>query len=165
MTRVRRLIAVLAFVGLAALVSTSSLGQPGPKKVAPKGPTLAPQNNPAAHLAEPAEAPAAGASASSTASTKKDHGWLAETIWGRIEQLKRYPASARLNRWEGRVMIRAVVKEDGTFAELKIAQSSGHEVLDKDALALMKQAAPLTLTQPLGQPQVAVQIPISYTLR
>lgn len=62
-------------------------------------------------------------------------------------------------------MIRAVVKEDGTFAELKIAQSSGHEVLDKDALALMKQAAPLTLTQPLGQPQVAVQIPISYTLR
>ena len=108
---------------------------------------------------EPASAPSAASGAS-----KRDYGWLAEALWGRIEQLKRYPASARLNRWEGKVILRAVIKEDGHIANLTIAQSSGHDVLDQDALGLMQQASPIPLKQPLGHPQVVVHIPISYKL-
>jgi protein TonB len=103
-------------------------------------------------------------SPASTTQAKRDYGWLTETLWSRIEQLKRYPSLARLNRWEGKVVVRAVIKETGDVADLRIAQSSGYDILDQDALETLKQATPLTLKQPLGQPQIVVHIPISYKL-
>ena len=95
---------------------------------------------------------------------KPDYGWLAQALWSRIEQLKRYPHVARMNRWEGKVVLRAVIKEDGQVMNLEVAESSGHSVLDLDALEIMRQASPLKLKHALGQPQVVVQVPISYRL-
>ena len=112
----------------------------------------------------PESASASGPGPASPAQAKRDYGWLTETLWGRIEQLKRYPSLARLNRWEGKVVVRAVIKETGDMADLRIAQSSGYDVLDQDALETLKQTAPLKLKQPLGQPQIVVHIPISYKL-
>ena len=103
-------------------------------------------------------------SSTSTAPVKRDYGWLTDALWTRIEQLKRYPSLARLNRWEGKVVVRAVIKETGDVADLRIAQSSGYDILDQDALEILKQTAPLQLKQPLGQPQIVVHIPISYKL-
>ena len=96
--------------------------------------------------------------------TKPDFGWLADALWNRVEQLKRYPHIARMNRWEGKVVLRGVIKADGQVVNLEIAESSGYSVLDRDALEIMKQASPLKLKHPLGQPQVVVQVPISYKL-
>lgn len=95
---------------------------------------------------------------------KPDYGWLAQALWSRIEQLKRYPHIARMNRWEGKVVLRAVINEDGQLMDLEVAESSGHSVLDLDALEIMRQASPLKLMHALGQPQVVVQVPISYRL-
>lgn len=96
--------------------------------------------------------------------TKADYGWLAEALWSRVEQLKRYPHLARMNRWEGRVVLRVVIQEDGNLLDLAVSESSGHSVLDQDALEVLKLASPLTLKHPLGKPQVVVQVPISYRL-
>ena len=96
--------------------------------------------------------------------TKADYGWLAEALWSRVEQLKRYPRLARMNRWEGRVVLRVVIQEDGHLLDLAVSESSGHSVLDQDALEVLKLASPLTLKHPLGKPQVVVQVPISYRL-
>jgi protein TonB len=95
---------------------------------------------------------------------KADYGWLAQALWNRIEKLKRYPHLARLNHWEGRVVLRVVVSEDGNLVDLAVAKSSGHSVLDQDAMDVLKQASPLSLPRPLGKSQVVVQIPISYRL-
>ena len=95
---------------------------------------------------------------------KPDYGWLAQALWSRIEQLKRYPQIARMNRWEGKVVLRAVIREDGQLMDLEVAESSGHQVLDLDALEIVRQASPLKLLHDLGQPQVVVQVPISYRL-
>ena len=95
---------------------------------------------------------------------KPDYGWLAQALWSRIEQLKRYPQIARMNRWEGKVVLRAVIREDGQLMDLEVAESSGHQVLDLDALEIVRQASPLKLKHDLGQPQVVVQVPISYRL-
>ncbi len=96
--------------------------------------------------------------------TKVDYGWLAKALWSRVEQLKRYPHLARMNRWEGRVVLRVVIQEDGHLLDLAVSESSGHSVLDQDALEVLKLASPLTLKHPLGKPQVVVQVPISYRL-
>ncbi|MGH7206125.1 MAG: TonB family protein [Nitrospiraceae bacterium] len=101
----------------------------------------------------------------SAPATKADYSWLAEALWNRVEQLKRYPHIARMNRWEGKVVLRAVIREDGRLMNLEVAESSGHSVLDRDAMEIMKQASPLKLKHPLGQPQVVVQVPINYKLQ
>ena len=95
----------------------------------------------------------------------EDYGWLAQALWTKVEQLKRYPSIARMNRWEGKVILRAVIRDDGHVSELEIAQSSGHAVLDRDAVNVLRKASPLGLARPLGQPQVVIHIPIHYQLR
>ena len=96
--------------------------------------------------------------------TQADYGWLSDTLWGRIEQLKRYPSLARNNHWEGRVLVEAVIQDDGAIIESQIAESSGHAVLDQQALMVLKQASPLALKHPLGQRRVTILVPITYRL-
>lgn len=96
---------------------------------------------------------------------KVDYGWLAESLWRRVVELKRYPQEARLNRWEGKVVLKAVIREDGHLGDLQIQQSSGYDILDRDAMELVRKACPLHLKHPLGRPEVVVQIPINYALR
>jgi protein TonB len=98
------------------------------------------------------------------AARKPDYSWLAATLLPRIEALKQYPAEARLNRLEGRVVVRIVIREDGQIVSATIAKSSGHETLDQAALETLRKASPITLTQPLERSPVTIQIPLSYEL-
>jgi protein TonB len=96
--------------------------------------------------------------------TKLDYGWLSEMILRRVEELKRYPASARVDRAEGKVVVKAVINEDGNVGEVEVFQSSGHPGLDKAAIDTLRQAAPFHLPRPLGQPGMTIKIPMSYRL-
>ncbi len=96
--------------------------------------------------------------------TQADYGWLRDALWRRIEELKRYPSQARANHWEGKVVVKAVIRDDGTVANLMIAESSGQSILDQEALAVMMKASPLILKHPLGKPSITLLIPISYKL-
>jgi protein TonB len=124
----------------------------------------------AASIEKPADAPmvvsaaSAAQTAPSSAPTKRDYGWLSEAILRRVEELKRYPASARVDRAEGKVVVKAVINEDGSIDEVEVFQSSGHPGLDKAAVETMRQAAPFHLPRPLGQPRMTIKIPMSYRL-
>lgn len=95
---------------------------------------------------------------------RADYGWLRDALWGRIEELKRYPTLARTNHWEGKVVVSAVIRDDGEVTGVQIAETSGRAVLDEEAMAVMKKASPLRLKHPLGQRQITILIPISYRL-
>lgn len=97
-------------------------------------------------------------------SARPDFGWVAQALWQRLGQLKRYPYAARINRWEGTVVVRAVVKQDGDVADLVLEQSSGHEALDEDALELLRRVSPLPLQFELGRPELQIRVPITYKL-
>ncbi|WP_447973568.1 TonB family protein [Nitrospira sp. Kam-Ns4a] len=103
--------------------------------------------------------------ASAQPAARTDFGWLADALLNRVHQLKRYPFEARMKRLEGRVVIRVVIREDGNLEDLTVVQSSGHQILDHDAVEIIRQASPLPLARPLGRPQVVVQVPISYRLK
>lgn len=96
--------------------------------------------------------------------TRADFGWLRDTLWARIEALKRYPALAKMNHWEGKVVVSAVIRDDGEVMGVQIAETSGRAILDEEAMAVMRKASPLRLKHPLGQRQVTILIPISYRL-
>jgi protein TonB len=95
---------------------------------------------------------------------KRDYGWLSETILRRVEELKRYPAAARIDRAEGKVLVKAVINEDGSVGDVEIFQSSGYPSLDKAAIETIRQAAPFHLPHPLGRPRMTIKIPMSYRL-
>ena len=99
-----------------------------------------------------------------TATAQADLGWLAESLWTRIEQLKRYPRQARARRWEGKVVLEAVIRHDGTILECLVAESSGHGLLDQDAISVLRKASPLALKHPLGKEQITILVPIAYRL-
>ncbi len=161
----------------AALVPAETPIEPHAPQLAPVPPEAAapPASEPSSHslapqhVLETATTPAQVASLTpSTATTpvarKPDYGWLADTLLHRIEALKRYPASARLDRLEGRVIVRIVIEEDGQIASVAIAKSSGHDVLDQAALETLREASPIALTRPLEKSPVTIQIPLSYRL-
>lgn len=93
-----------------------------------------------------------------------DFGWLSQAMHRRIAELKRYPHAARLNQWEGRVVLRAVIRDDGELAALSVRRSSGHRELDEEAMKLVQQVCPIPLTHALGRPEVILHIPITYAL-
>ncbi len=100
----------------------------------------------------------------STPAVKVDHGWLAESLRRRLAEIKRYPSSARLNGWEGKVVLRAVIRADGHLSEVKVHRSSGHEALDNAAIEAVRLACPLHMHRPLGISEVAVLVPMIYSL-
>jgi len=97
-------------------------------------------------------------------STKADYTWLTEELLSRLQGSKRYPYAARMNRWEGKVIVRAVIRDDGQVVSLQIAQSSGHAVLDDNAMELIRQVSPIQLKYPLGKNQIALLVPVGYSL-
>jgi protein TonB len=115
------------------------------------------------HQATPTQIAAISPTPPSTPA-KRDYGWLSETILRRVEELKRYPASARVDRAEGKVVVKAVINEDGSVGEVEVFQSSGHLGLDKAAIETLRQAAPFHLPHPLGKPGMTIKIPMSYRL-
>jgi protein TonB len=121
-------------------------------------------------VVDAAAAPMVEASAShvpvpSGRSAKGDYGWLATMLWQRVTELQRYPDSARMNGWEGRVVLRAVIRRDGQLEDLAIAESSGHAALDEAAKETLRLAFPLTFHgHRLDRPAVVVHVPITYEL-
>ncbi len=95
---------------------------------------------------------------------RASYGWLARAMHRSIAALKQYPQAARAQHWEGKVLLRAVIKEDGHLAELSVRRSSGHALLDRDAMSLVRQVCPVSLQHPLGRAQVVLHIPITYRL-
>lgn len=103
-------------------------------------------------------------SGSGSSDSISDYGWLAQAVHRRIAELKRYPHRARVNHLEGRVVLRAVIRDDGELAALSVRTSSGHHELDEEAMELVRQICPVPLRHPLGRSEITMHIPITYTL-
>ena len=96
---------------------------------------------------------------------RPDYAWLSEAILRRMEELKQYPPEARLDRTEGKVVLKAVLRNNGSVENVEVSQSSGHPVLDHAAVELLKQAAPFQFPRPLERSRMTVKIPMSYMLQ
>ncbi len=95
---------------------------------------------------------------------RADYGWLIESLGKRLAELKRYPATARSNGLEGKVLLRAVIRADGQLAEVRVQKSSGYEELDMAAMETMREASPLPLRHELGRAQIAITVPLVFSL-
>jgi periplasmic protein TonB len=106
----------------------------------------------------------AKAAPATTPKTRADYGWVRDALWRRIVEMKHYPAQARLNHLEGKVILRAVIRSDGHLEDLSVKESSGHRLLDEAAMEVIRRICPVPMKQALGRPEVVVMIPIDYRL-
>ena len=95
---------------------------------------------------------------------KADNRWLAESLWRRVAELKRYPSTSRMNGEEGKVILKAVIRSDGQLATVSVQKSSGYSALDEAAMEAVRLACPIHMRQAIGKPQIVVSLPIVYRL-
>ena len=99
-----------------------------------------------------------------TIPSKPDYGWLKDLLKRRIMSLQAYPRLVRMQGWEGIVVVRATIKNDGSLLDAIVTESSGYASLDEDALKLMQKACPIRLQHDLGQSHIEVFLPVHYRL-
>ncbi len=81
-----------------------------------------------------------------------------------LEKEKRYPFLARKNRREGTVYIKFTILKDGGLKKIKVTQSSGFEILDKEAEATIRRTAFPALPKGLQLTQLQLEVPIVFRL-
>lgn len=87
-------------------------------------------------------------------------------LMGVARRYKRYPAQAVENGWTGKVEVRLVIGADGGVERALVKSSSGHDILDSQALDMVRRAESLTPVPPaLRGREFSVDIPVVFDLQ
>lgn len=82
-----------------------------------------------------------------------------------IAKHKSYPKIARKRGWQGKVILDLKIDSNGNVLSAKVRDSSGHAVLDKEALKMAKKAAPFPKPPLALQSQsFNITVPVSFKL-
>ncbi len=87
---------------------------------------------------------------------------ILSTLRGRIVEQIRYPPIARARGWKGTVVLSVHLDSAGRLEQILVRSSSGYEVIDRAAAALLRKVTPVS--NPLSRP-VTIEIPIAYELK
>ncbi len=79
---------------------------------------------------------------------------------------KRYPASAVEKGWQGKVEVRMVIGANGRLAGASIKTSSGHEILDHQAIDMLRKGKTLVqIPASLRGREFSLDVPVIFKLR
>lgn len=82
-----------------------------------------------------------------------------------VAQHQRYPRIAQLRQWQGTTMLQLEFSAEGRLLETRVLSSSGHEVLDRQALEMVRAAQPLPpLPSVLAGRALVVTVPVVFRL-
>ncbi|AAC06776.1 energy transducer TonB family protein [Aquifex aeolicus] len=84
-----------------------------------------------------------------------------EKIRNYVQERIKYPYIARRMGWEGKVILEIILSEKGCES-VRVAHSSGHKVLDRNAVETVKA---LCGKFPKPREKIRLRLPISYVLR
>ena len=130
--------------------NATSITQPIPKEVAPpmpaeaisKTPNIVPQEQVTQHLES-----------------------YSSLLANAIAKYKQYPKIAQMRGWQGTVIADLEIDSKGSVVSVKIKKSSTYEVLDNEALEMIKKASPFpTPPESLRGKNFNVLVPISFKL-
>ena len=147
--------------------------EPAAKPAAEAAPSAEAQAQPAPELAAPqADRPgnpvgAEAAIASGPAAAPPDDPGSLEKYRLQLKlaaaKYKLYPKVARDNNWEGLVALRMAFSANGSVASFRVIKTSGHAVLDQQAIEMFKSAAAAVPTPPLLRgKEFAFDVAVSY---
>jgi protein TonB len=83
-----------------------------------------------------------------------------------MKQKRVYPRSARRLKLEGTVLVEMVINREGEIIKVRVARSSGHELLDKAAIAQVQKLRRVPkIPRELNRPSMTFKIPFDYRLQ
>ena len=78
---------------------------------------------------------------------------------------KRYPAIAMEKGWQGRVEVRLVIGANGMLASASIKTSSGHDILDNQAMDMLKKGkTTVQIPASLRGREFSIDVPVIFNL-
>ena len=78
---------------------------------------------------------------------------------------KRYPGIAMEKGWQGRAVVRMVIGANGMLASATIKTSSGYEILDKEAMAMLKKGkTTVPIPAKLRGREFHIDVPVIFNL-
>jgi protein TonB len=81
-----------------------------------------------------------------------------------VAKHKRYPRIAMQRGWQGEVMLRVVVDGNGNLVDVAVQQGSGYDALDKEAMEMVRRAAPFPLTAGMRREELTISLPVQFRL-
>jgi protein TonB len=83
-----------------------------------------------------------------------------------LQRHQRYPALARRRLEQGTPIVRFTMDTNGRVTALALQRGSGHDMLDEEALAMLRRAEPLPrIPAELGVDRLELDVPILFRLR
>lgn len=83
----------------------------------------------------------------------------------RLAAAQAYPRLARIRGWEGEVTLLLTIARKGGLVSVRVVNSSGHDVLDRDAIALVEDSGPLPPPpESIEGAELEVLVPVRYRL-
>lgn len=92
--------------------------------------------------ARPAPRSSPGNAGSKGGATKGEQAAYARRLLGHVQRHKKYPAAAQNQRISGRAGLSITIDRSGRLIGAKLRKGTGHAILDKEALATARRAAP-----------------------
>lgn len=87
------------------------------------------------------------------------------SLWGAISKHKKYPKIAAMRNWQGEAIVELELDGNGKVKSKKILQSSGHEVLDRQALEMVEKALPFPAPpEVLRGSSFTITVPVPFKL-
>lgn len=84
----------------------------------------------------------------------------------RIEEVRRYPLSAKRQGFEGAVGLRFVILSSGYTREAEVVRSSGFKILDQEAIATIVRASPFPpIPDEISQDFANIEVAIVFKLK
>jgi len=81
-----------------------------------------------------------------------------------VAKQKRYPRLAQQRGWQGEVMLHVVVDASGRLLDVSVERSSGFEALDREALEMVRRAAPFPFANGMKKEDVSMSLPVVFRL-
>lgn len=82
-----------------------------------------------------------------------------------IGKYKQYPKIAQMRGWQGEVVLEVHCDANGNVVQTLVKQSSGHNVLDEQAMTMVKKASPLPpAPDVLKNKALILLVPVPFTL-
>lgn len=130
-----------------------------PDQTPPAEATTAPPSS----EAPPAPTQAAPASGASSSKVSHDPVTWQGTLLAQLEKYKRYPADAMADHQEGVPTVTFSMDRKGHVLSVTLAGSSGHPLLDQEALALPQRAQPLPVPpESVAGDPITLTVPVEF---
>jgi len=82
-----------------------------------------------------------------------------------ISAFKKYPRIAQRRIWEGDILLEITLNKNSKILNIKVINESKHEVLNKEAVAMIERAQPLPKANNIKSETFKVFVPVVFKLR